>query len=75
MTNTAIVFALTGTATQKPLRRNAGLKVTLSCPLENCSASVKGTITIPSTRKGGKAKTYSLKSSTVNLAAGQGRRR
>lgn len=66
-----LVFALTGTTTQKPLKNNVGLKVKLSCPLESCTVSLTGTLTIPSTKKGGKAKTYNLKSSTAKLTAGK----
>ena len=66
-----LVLALTGSTSQKPLKKNVGLKVTLSCPLESCSVAVKGTITIPSTRRGGKATTYNLKSSTVRVTAGK----
>jgi|GEM_PF-1843379 len=66
-----LVFALTGSTTQEPLTKNVGLKATLSCPLESCTVSVTGTLTIPSTKKGAKAKKYSLKGSTAKLTAGK----
>jgi hypothetical protein len=69
--DTTIAFALSGTTTQRPLRKNAALKVKLSCPQEPCTGSVKGTITIPSTKRGAKAKKVSLKGATVALAAGE----
>ncbi len=69
-----LVFALTGATTQRPLRKNVGLRVTLSCPLERCTVAVKATITIPSSKRGGRATTHRLKSSTVTLTAGRKRR-
>jgi hypothetical protein len=60
-------FALTGASTQRPLRKNRGLAVRLSCPKEACVVTVGGTITVPAAKAGGKATTVKLKSRSVKV--------
>ena len=69
-----VVFRLTGSRTQQPLRQNAGLRVTLSCPLENCAVTLRGTVTVPATRRGAKARNVTLKSRTIALRQGRSSR-
>ena len=69
--DTSIVFRLKGSGSQRPLRRSAGIVVTLSCPQESCRVTLKGIVSVPASSKRGKARKVSLKSAKVTLAKGK----
>ncbi|HEX8158377.1 MAG TPA: hypothetical protein VF526_13415 [Solirubrobacteraceae bacterium] len=69
--DSSIVFRLTGATVQRPLRKSAGIVVTLACPQESCRATVKGTVTVPARSRRGNAKKLALKSTRVALAKGR----
>ncbi|MEA2187712.1 MAG: hypothetical protein QOK16_2723 [Solirubrobacteraceae bacterium] len=69
--DSSIVFWLKGASPQRPLRKRAGIVVTLSCPRESCRATVKGTVTVPARARRGKAKKISLRRAKVVLAKGR----
>jgi subtilisin-like proprotein convertase family protein len=66
-----LAFLLTGKATQKPLGNDVGLVVRLSCPSENCSVAVTGSVTIPAPKAGGRANKVRLKRSNVSVTKGR----
>jgi subtilisin-like proprotein convertase family protein len=68
--DTSVTLVLGGPAAQRALRAG-GLKLVVSCGTEACRVSASGRVSVPSPKRGGRAKKIATRPGSANLGAGQ----